>query len=66
MKKQGLIDGVISEPLGGAHYDKKKAISACKRKIKTTIKQLEAFSKENLVDQRIQKYESMGAYAPIS
>jgi acetyl-CoA carboxylase carboxyl transferase subunit alpha len=63
MLAQGLIDGIIKEPLGGAHKDPTKAIKNVKSEIKKLIKELSAFTPEERIDSRIDKFCKMGEYA---
>lgn len=58
-----VIDGVIKEPLGGAHRDYKKSADAVKDQILKSIKKLKKLKTAKLVDQRIEKYSSMGVTA---
>lgn len=46
MLKEKLIDGVIEEPLGGAHYDPEAAYQNVKKTILSNIKSLKNFNKE--------------------
>lgn len=62
MKKLKLIDGIIKEPLGGAHYDKNMAFEAVKNTITTAFDELKNKSVSELVEQRMEKYENMGVY----
>jgi acetyl-CoA carboxylase carboxyl transferase subunit alpha len=62
MKKQKLIDGIISEPLGGAHHDRETAFKEVKKTIITTYDELKQLSPEDLVKQRMDKYVNMGVY----
>lgn len=57
-----VIDGVIPEPLGGAHRDHKVTAAALKKQLQDSIKRLKKLKPEKLIDQRIQKYSSIGAY----
>ena len=63
MKKNGLIDGIIKEPVGGAHVDHNKAFDAVKRRIKKELKELDALSVEERIEKRIEKFSDMGVYA---
>ncbi|MBU2914901.1 MULTISPECIES: acetyl-CoA carboxylase carboxyltransferase subunit alpha [Reichenbachiella] len=58
-----LIDGIIKEPLGGAHTDMKGASKELKKEILKYIKDLNKVSVEDRIDQRIEKFSAMGAYA---
>ena len=56
-----LIDGIISEPLGGAHNDVKWIAREIKRVILENTKELLNIPTEERVRQRIDKFCSMGA-----
>ena len=62
MKSNGLVDGIISEPLGGAHLNPNAAIEIVKNVIIKTIKELQTISPAQRIDQRIEKFGSMGVY----
>jgi acetyl-CoA carboxylase carboxyl transferase subunit alpha len=55
-----LIDGVIPEPLGGAHTDQQATFQTVKEEIKKHLAVLEKLSPEKRVAQRIDKFCSMG------
>lgn len=58
-----IIDGVIAEPLGGAHRDYQKAADAVKDQINKSLKKLKKLSPEKLVNQRVEKYSGMGVWS---
>lgn len=60
-----LIDGIIKEPLGGAHHNPNEIYSSVKKEIKKVMKDLKALSVEELVAERINKFSSMGAYQEL-
>ncbi|MEO8771333.1 MAG: acetyl-CoA carboxylase carboxyltransferase subunit alpha [Ferruginibacter sp.] len=60
MMKFGLVDDVIPEPLGGAHWDYDEAADIVKNYLIPTIKQLQAFTPQERIDQRIEKFGRMG------
>lgn len=60
MLKNGLIDGVIPEPLGGAHHDHKKVAESVKQQVLADLKILQRHSPEELVASRIAKFSQMG------
>ncbi len=60
MKEHRLIDGIVKEPLGGAHTDIKWMANEVKRTILTTYKELAKLPVQELVNQRIEKFCSMG------
>jgi acetyl-CoA carboxylase carboxyl transferase subunit alpha len=56
----GLVDEVIPEPLGGAHWDYDQAAENLKNFLIPAIKQLEAIPADERVKQRIEKFGKMG------
>lgn len=61
-----IIDGVIKEPLGGAHRDFKKSAEAVKKQILDSLKRLKKMKPDKLIEQRIDKYTSMGDWEEAS
>ena len=59
------IDGIIKEPLGGAHRDYAKSAEAVKAQINQSLKKLTKMKTDKLIDQRIDKYTSMGVWETI-
>lgn len=57
-----IIDGIVREPLGGAHVDPEEAAKSLKKAIKKEIADLQKLSEDELVSQRIEKYSSIGHY----
>ncbi len=62
MLKNGLIDGIIREPLGGAHNDVQTAYKNVKAEIKKVLKDLKDKDPEELINTRIEKFSGMGVY----
>ncbi|MGY8938513.1 MAG: acetyl-CoA carboxylase carboxyltransferase subunit alpha [Flavobacteriales bacterium] len=62
MKKMKLIDGIIKEPIGGAHSDREGAFKAVQNQIVIAFDELKELSEEDLVSQRMDKYANMGVY----
>lgn len=58
-----IIDGVIPEPLGGAHRNYKKSAEAVKEQILAALKRLKKLTGEQLTGQRTEKYSKMGVWA---
>ena len=56
----GIIDGEITEPLGGAHRDPEKAAHAIKKCIKKALKELKGVSLDKLLEKRYEKFRNMG------
>ena len=62
MLKNKLIDGIIKEPLGGAHAEPEKMYKKLKTEIKRHISKLNELSPQQRVDIRIEKFCKMGVY----
>ncbi len=62
MLNNGLIDGIIEEPLGGAHNNPEKMFGIMKETLISHIASLKKLSPEKLVTQRIDKFSAMGAF----
>lgn len=62
MKKQNLIDDIIPEPLGGAHYDRETTFESVKEFILKGYNELKDLSTEELVAKRMDKYSKMGEF----
>lgn len=58
----GLIDGIIKEPVGGAHTAPDVMARALRRHIKKIIADLQELTNEQLIEQRIEKYRKMGEF----
>lgn len=62
MLKNKLIDGIIEEPLGGAHYDPAVAYSNLRASVIKNIKAFSKFTGDELVEQRQEKFIAMGEW----
>jgi acetyl-CoA carboxylase carboxyl transferase subunit alpha len=62
MQKNGLVDGIIEEPLGGAHKDMKTMAKTLKATILDALKELDKIKPEKRIEQRIDKFCSMGVF----
>ena len=60
MLQNKLIDGIIKEPLGGAHTEPDKMMKTLKREIVKLLDELEALDTEERIMQRIEKFSDMG------
>ncbi|HEX9650920.1 MAG TPA: acetyl-CoA carboxylase carboxyltransferase subunit alpha [Cyclobacteriaceae bacterium] len=58
-----LIDGIIEEPLGGAHQDMKWMSDLLKKNIVNSIKDLEKIDSDQRIQMRIEKFSKMGAFS---
>ncbi|MEM9897191.1 MAG: acetyl-CoA carboxylase carboxyltransferase subunit alpha [Bacteroidota bacterium] len=62
MLKNKLIDSIISEPLGGAHTNVASSATELKKVILQTTKELLKKSPTTRIEERIEKFASMGSY----
>ena len=60
MKKIGLVDEIIKEPLGGAHTFPEETFKIVKKKIVNVINELKVIDKDTLVNNRMEKFSNMG------
>ncbi len=58
----GVVDDVISEPLGGAHRDHQQAGLRLKTYLKRTLRQLVSMPQERLLEERYAKFRRIGAF----
>ncbi len=66
MSRFGLVDGVIPEPEGGAHWDYDGAATNLKIHLIKTLAELKQISPEERVKQRIEKFGRMGFWDEVS
>ena len=59
LKKMGIIDGIIKEPLGGAHNDVDLAAKRIKKVILNDIADLGKLNPEKRIDRRIDKFSNI-------
>ena len=62
LKSLGLIDRIISEPLGGAHRDYEGASKALKISLQEELSQLSKLSISELVERRFERLMSYGRF----
>ena len=60
MKKNGLVDKIIKEPLSGAHSEPEMTFKIVKKEINNSIKQLQSLSVKDLIKKRMDKFCEMG------
>lgn len=63
MLKNKLIDGIIKEPLGGAHTDPEAIFETVKKEISKQYKELKKIDIDKLITQRVDKFSNMGVYS---
>lgn len=63
MLKNNLIDGIIKEPLGGAHNDPAAIFETVKEEISKQYAKLKSIDTDKLIDKRVEKFSKMGVYS---
>jgi len=66
MNKFGLVDTVVPEPLGGAHWDYDVAAGNLKNQIIATLQELKQIPADDRVKQRIEKFGKMGFWDEVA
>jgi acetyl-CoA carboxylase carboxyl transferase subunit alpha len=62
LKTLGLVDKVVSEPLGGAHRDPQGAAQALKKSLAEVFRELRAVKPKQLVEDRLERLMSYGKF----
>ena len=60
MLGNGLIDGIIKEPIGGAHTNQEETFCRVKKEILKNLTELDKLSSDARVIHRIEKFSNMG------
>ena len=60
VQKLGIADGIISEPLGGAHHDWQQLASSMKNQILKDIKDYKDKTTQEIKDERYEKFRKIG------
>jgi len=63
--KWGIVDEIISEPLGGAHCDPEVIGISLKESLIKNIAELSNFSKKDLLENRYKRYRKIGEYIEV-
>ena len=58
----GLVDGIVPEPVGGAHWDHEEAAQLLKQHIVSGLQELKSIDPEKRIDDRIEKFARMGRW----
>ena len=61
--KNGIVDDVISEPLGGAHRSPKDAATALRGYVQRQLTELTVLDGQSLLDSRYAKFRKMGHFS---
>jgi len=62
LKKQGIIDDIVPEPMGGAHRNPEQAARILKEILLLELKQLSKIKPDKLIERRIEKFGKMGVW----
>lgn len=65
LKGLGVIDGIIKEPIGGAHRDISKTASNLKKAVLDEFRKIDKFTIDELLDRRYNKFRSMGEFYSV-
>ena len=60
--KFDIIDGVVKEPMGGAHYDPQMTADNLKKLLLENLDEMEKMSAQELKDDRYSKFRRMGVF----
>ena len=60
--EMGIIDGIIKEPLGGAHRNPQETAENIKTAIKKDLEALKKTPKDKLIEMRYEKFRSIGVF----
>jgi acetyl-CoA carboxylase carboxyl transferase subunit alpha len=66
LKKLGVIDKVIAEPLGGAHRDPAEAARSLKKAIQESLRTLQDLSAEQLLERRQERWVNYGKFKELA
>jgi acetyl-CoA carboxylase carboxyl transferase subunit alpha len=64
--EQGIVDEVIPEPIGGAHYNHEEAADFLKQAIAKHLRELQAMPVAQLLEERYQKFRNFGAFTELA
>jgi acetyl-CoA carboxylase carboxyl transferase subunit alpha len=62
MLNSKLIDKIIKEPLGGAHYDREKVFQTVKKQMIDAFRTLDKINSDQLIETRREKFSNMGTF----
>jgi len=62
MLKSKLIDKIIKEPPGGAHYDREEVFLTVKKQIIDAFRKLDKLNSDQLIQSRREKFSKMGTF----
>ncbi|MED4727543.1 acetyl-CoA carboxylase carboxyltransferase subunit alpha [Aneurinibacillus migulanus] len=62
----GVVDEIVPEPIGGAHRHLKETAASLHAVLTRHLAELKDMSREELIDDRYEKYKSIGQYAALT
>ncbi len=65
LKKLGLIDKIVAEPLGGAHRDYPATMQAVQKALRESLKQVQGKSVEELLQERFNRLMAYGKFKEV-
>jgi len=63
LKALGLVDKIVSEPVGGAHRDHKQMMVCLKRALSDAMRQVVDLKPKELLDRRYERLQSFGRFS---
>lgn len=65
LKKFGIIDEIVPEPIGGAHTDYKKIANTLKEHLKKSLEELREKTLPQLVNERYLRFRGIGEFVEV-
>lgn len=62
LKELGVIDGLVSEPEGGAHHNPQEAADLLRQSLLGALDELAKLSPQKLLEERYDKFRAMGVF----
>lgn len=62
----GVVDEIVPEPIGGAHRHLKETAASLHVALTRHLAELKGMSREELIENRYEKYKSIGQYAALT
>ncbi|PSQ86219.1 MAG: acetyl-CoA carboxylase carboxyl transferase subunit alpha, partial [Bacteroidetes bacterium QH_2_63_10] len=62
LQEVNVIDEIVAEPVGGAHRDRETTFATVGQAIAGALDDLEDIDPDTLMDQRLEKFDSLGEY----
>ena len=66
LKSLGLVDKVVSEPVGGAHRDHRAMAQSLKRALQDALRHVSGLSTPELLERRFERLMSYGKFKEIA